>query len=184
MPNPISASACTNLQDTTPEELDSGMCLTARPSNDGSPRLNVSATASSSPSPSALSANLESPPLSAPASPPGASVLVARFYEPRSSAPPVQPSLTQAFMNCKAATASYVGTVGAVLLSAPESFGLSFALGATRMAAAAGSLDSCLDSNQAKQASAATTAELSDTCRNDGAIPLSTADGKVVCLKP
>jgi hypothetical protein len=168
MPEPIRSPGCTNDLDIAPEELESGMCLTAAPPS----------TASKAGTP------LEAPsPPEAAQSSPAVSGLVARFYEP-SAHPPLEPSLAEAVMNCKAATAAYVATAGAAVLAAPDTFGASFVLGALRIEASGAALLSCLEQNENKQLSEARVANLATDCRAGGAIPLTTGDGKVVCERP
>ena len=125
---------------------------------------------------SLISAHPEAPPS------PAVSALVTRFT-PVSKAPPPEPSIGHALLNCKLATFSYAANVATVLAAAPDSFGLSFALGAARITAAGLTLDNCLEQDEANQIASATRETAVTACRTDGGTPLSAADGSVVCAK-
>jgi hypothetical protein len=171
MPNPIQASIdpalCSLSDGVSAEEYDAQMCLSPL-----APLANGAQTAAP-----ASSAPSGSPPS------PAVSALVSRFTTPTGAHPPVEPSLTEALLNCKVATTAYLANTAGVVIAAPETLGASFVFGALRIAATSAALISCIDQNEAKQVQDGNRANQAADCRNEGAIPLTTADGLVVCEK-
>lgn len=122
-------------------------------------------------------------PDAAPPSPsPGVTTLVTRFTKV-GTAPPPEPSLAHALLNCKLATFTYVANTATIVAAAPDSFGLSFVLGAARIAATSVALSNCIQQDEASQIANATRENAVTACHNDGGTPLNGADGSVVCAK-
>ena len=164
MPAPIDSALDPTLPpEITNEEDEARMSLIAA-------HPDASATAASTP------LRVQPPPS------PGVSALVTRFT-PTKTAPPPEPSLAHAFAGCKLETVGYAATVGGVLIAAPDSFGLSFAFGAARIATAGIALSHCLEQNEASQISSAARENAVTTCHSDGGTPLDAADGSIVCAK-
>jgi hypothetical protein len=111
------------------------------------------------------------------------SALVSRFTAPSGVHPPVEPSLGEALLNCKLATLSSVVNTAGAIAAAPETFGASFVIAALRLAGSSGTLVNCIDQNEKQQVAAANLANEAADCRREGAIPLTTTDGVVVCAK-
>ncbi|HTA89886.1 MAG TPA: hypothetical protein VK745_09935 [Polyangiaceae bacterium] len=175
MPNPINASfdpaLCSSPDDVTAEENDAQMNL-------------MSAHPAASATPSAATAPNAQPAAAAPTPPPSPAVsaLVSRFTAPTGMHPPVEPSLTKALLNCKAAVGNYLINFAAVAISAPDTLGASLVAGSKVMIAGA-NVTACLDQNEAQQVSDGNRANQADDCRTVGAIPLTTSGGAVVCAK-
>jgi hypothetical protein len=108
--------------------------------------------------------------------------LVSRFTAPAGTHPPVEPSLGEAMLNCKLPITNYLLSVAAVVAAAPETGGASL-IAAGKILTAAIGVQACLSQNEAEQVQNGNRAALAADCRADGAIPLTTTDGQVVCAK-
>ena len=171
MPNPIQASIdpsqCTLAEDISAEESDAQMSLT-------SAHAVANASQSSAPAPAALPA--------AAAASPAVSALVSRFTAPSGAHPPVEPSRGRALLSCSVEVANLALTGGLVAAAIPETAGASLLAGA-RVGLAAVSLMRCVERDEAKQVQDGYHANQAADCRSEGAIPLTTQDGSVVCAR-
>jgi hypothetical protein len=173
MPDPIQSldpSLCSLPDDVTVDENNAQMCLSAA-------HPSASSTPTSAPAPSALGPR-------APASPPSPAVsaLVSRFTLPSGVHTPVEPSLAKAMLKCTAEEGNLVGTAGLIIAAAPETVGASLA-GGFAIINAARIVRNCLADNEAQQIVDGNRANQVADCRSEGAIPLTTTDGAVVCAK-
>jgi hypothetical protein len=170
MPNPVQASfdpaLCSLTDGVSPEENDVQMCLSPL-----APLANGAQTAA--PSPSAPSGSPPSP---------AVSVLVSRFTTPTGTHPPVEPSLGKAIVNCGWEEANFAGTAAGIIIAAPETLGASL-LAAFRLTTGAGLIQRCINRDEAQQVQDGTRENLAADCRNEGAIPITTTDGAVLCAK-
>jgi hypothetical protein len=177
MPNPVQASidpaVCTLSGDVSGEEYDAQMSLpSAHPVAGTAP--GVAAGASTAPTPA---------PAPTPTASPAVSALVSRFTAPVGVHAPVEPSLGEALLNCKAATLSYAASLVGAAAAAPETGGMSVAALGVRILASGAALLGCIDQNKAQQVQEGNRANQAADCRAEGATPLTTADGVVVCAK-
>jgi hypothetical protein len=172
MPSPIQASSdlsqCTLPEDVSAEESDAQMSLT-------------SAHAVANASQSSASAPAAQPAPTAAASP-AVSALVSRFTAPSGAHPPVEPSRGRALLNCSVELANVALTAGLVAAAIPETAGASLLAGA-RVGLAAVTLMRCVERDEAKQIQDGYHANQAADCRSEGAIPLTTQDGSVVCAR-
>jgi hypothetical protein len=166
MPNPIQASidpsVCSFPEDVSLAENDAQMSLSS-----AHPATTASAPAQSAPA--------------APPSP-AVSALVSRFTAPTGSHPPVEPSLGKAILNCGLEEANFAGTAAGIILAAPETLGASLLAG-VRLITGGALIQRCINRDEAQQVQDGTRANLAADCRNEGALPLTTTDGAVVCAK-
>jgi hypothetical protein len=172
MPDPVSSSIEPNvcsLPDNSPEEIEAQMSLSA-----AHPTANSSQSSRAAPNAPAL-----------PGAPPSPAVteLVSRFKAPSIVHLPVEPSLAHAIMNCKTATAAYIANTAATLIAVPETFGFAFLAGAARVVATGTALLSCIEQDEAEQIQDGQRADLAADCRDQGAIPVTTSDHSVACVK-
>jgi hypothetical protein len=105
--------------------------------------------------------------------------LVTRFTLPTGSHPPVEPSLRVAVANCGWEVANPAVTVAATLV-APAGLAATLLTGA-RSLIAVGSAERCIERDEARQVLEGERANQAADCARDGAVPLTTADGSVVC---
>jgi hypothetical protein len=165
MPDPISSNTDpTLLPEITNEENEARMSLISAHPDAPNPTTVAPAAAPSAPASPAVGA------------------LVARFSAPSGSHPPIEPSLGKAILECASPIGNYLLNLGIVVGTAPETGGVSLA-NAARVLSAASSAQTCIAQSEAKQVQDGTRANLAADCRAEGAVPLTTPDGNVVCAK-
>jgi len=179
MPDPIQASydpaQCTLDSEPTLAEAEAQMSL-------GSAHPSALGSAASSPAPNAAGGSSTAGGPSAPPSP-AVSALVSRFTTPTVVHPPVEPSLARAVLDCGVEGANLALTSALVLAAIPETAGASLLAGA-RIGLAGASLLRCIERDEARQIQDGNRANQTADCRAEGALPLTAADGNVVCAKP
>ena len=169
MPDPIQSSNSTcrftpvEVQGASIEENNGQVCLISAHSREATPAT-----------PSAPAA---------PASP-AVNQLVARFVKPTGVHPPVEPSLAHALGNCKMATASYLVASATTIAAAPETGGLSFWLGAAKIATTGAALIHCIESDETAQVEAGIRAYQNADCQAMGGVALAAGDGSALCAVP
>jgi hypothetical protein len=173
MPDPIQSldpSMCSLPDDVTVDENNAQMCLSAA-------HPSASSTPTSAPAPSALGPR-------APASPPSPAVsaLVSRFTLPSGVHTPVEPSLAKAMLSCTSEEGTFISTAGVIITAAPETLGASL-FGGFAIINSARVVQNCLADKEAQQVVDGNRANQAADCRAEGAIPLTTTDGVVVCAK-
>jgi hypothetical protein len=172
MPDPIQAShdlaQCTLDSEPTLAENEAQMCLSsAHPSSLGSAANSPAASAPSAPSAPSSAA---------------VSTLVSRFTPPTVLHPPVEPSLARAVLDCGVEGINLALTSALVVVAVPETAGASLLAGA-RIGLAGASLLRCIERDEARQIADGNHADQAADCRAAGALPVTTADGSVACVK-
>jgi hypothetical protein len=118
----------------------------------------------------------------APPASPAVTSLVARFSPPTGTHPPVEPSLGVALESCGWEVANAAVSVSAMLVT-PVGLAATLLSGA-RSLIGVGTAERCIERDEARQIAEGEKADRAADCERDGAIPLTKADGSVICAWP